>query len=84
MSLTGFERRYIHLPVSTEEDFLIRKILMTHDPDGRQLDAQQLLHAVKNIIHRASPVSEAVCIHSPINLVLSSHILCLFQWPSRI
>nr|XP_027097213.1 protein SIEVE ELEMENT OCCLUSION C-like isoform X2 [Coffea arabica] len=61
MSLTGFERRYIHLPVSTEEDFLIRKILMTHDPDGRQLDAQQLLHAVKNIIHRASPVSEADC-----------------------
>lgn len=34
---------------------------MTHDPDGRQLDAQQLLHAVKNIIHRASPVSEADC-----------------------
>nr|XP_027099916.1 protein SIEVE ELEMENT OCCLUSION C-like [Coffea arabica] len=61
MSLTGFEKRYIHLPVSTEEDFLIRKILMTHDPDGRQLDAQQLLRAVKNIIHRASPVSEADC-----------------------
>lgn len=37
---------------------------MTHDPNGCQLDTQLLLRAVKNIIHCADPISEAVCLLS--------------------
>ncbi|KAL3501103.1 hypothetical protein ACH5RR_035552 [Cinchona calisaya] len=59
MNLLGFESCYSHSSVSTEEDFLIRKILMTHDPDGCQLDSRLLLRAIKNIIHCANPISKA-------------------------
>ncbi|KAK6930925.1 Sieve element occlusion, C-terminal [Dillenia turbinata] len=33
---------------------LIKKILLTHDPDGRHLDSQRLLHAVEKIMLYAS------------------------------
>ncbi|KAL3511362.1 hypothetical protein ACH5RR_030763 [Cinchona calisaya] len=65
MSLFGLENGDLHSLVSSnEEDFLIRKILITHDPDGCQLDTELLLRAVKNIIHFACPISEAVCLLS--------------------
>ncbi|KAK0573854.1 hypothetical protein LWI29_014533 [Acer saccharum] len=36
--------------LSIEEDNLIRKLLISHDPDGRWLDSEQLLCAMENIM----------------------------------
>lgn len=36
--------------LSIEEDNLIRKLLISHDPDGRRLDSEQLLCAMENIM----------------------------------
>lgn len=35
---------------SIEEDFLVRKILLTHDPDGRRLHSELLLQAVESVM----------------------------------
>ncbi|GLU03177.1 hypothetical protein SLE2022_203920 [Rubroshorea leprosula] len=35
---------------SVDDDILINKLLLSHDPDGRSLDSEQLLHAVENIM----------------------------------
>ncbi|CAK9175080.1 unnamed protein product, partial [Ilex paraguariensis] len=35
---------------SVDDDFLIRNILLTHDPDGRHLDSELLLRATENIM----------------------------------
>ncbi|PON42302.1 Sieve element occlusion [Parasponia andersonii] len=32
------------------EDILTKKLLLSHDPDGRHLDSEQLLHALENIM----------------------------------
>ena len=32
------------------EDVLIKKILLTHDPDGRHLDSELLLRAMENVM----------------------------------
>ncbi|KAK3026047.1 hypothetical protein RJ639_042539 [Escallonia herrerae] len=37
-----------------EEDYLIQKILLTHDPDGRQLDSELLLRAMEDVMHYAT------------------------------
>lgn len=63
MSLLGVENLCLHTSKSNEEDFLIRKILLTHDPDGSQLDTDLLLRAVKNVVFYATPISE-VCLLS--------------------
>ncbi|XP_025012374.1 protein SIEVE ELEMENT OCCLUSION C [Ricinus communis] len=34
----------------SEEDILIKKITLTHDPDGRHLDSEQLLRAMQNVM----------------------------------
>lgn len=37
------------IPLSTSnEDFLIREIVLTHDPDDRQLDSEMLLNLVES------------------------------------
>ncbi|KAF8390538.1 hypothetical protein HHK36_025065 [Tetracentron sinense] len=42
-----------------EEDNLLKKILLTHDPDGRRVDSESLLHAMENIMcYASSTVSE--------------------------
>ncbi|XP_031387459.1 protein SIEVE ELEMENT OCCLUSION C [Punica granatum] len=39
---------------SVEEEILIRNLLISHDPDGRDLDSDLLLQAVKNVLHFAT------------------------------
>ncbi|KAM6589458.1 hypothetical protein CsatA_012063 [Cannabis sativa] len=39
---------------STLEDILIKKLLLSHDPDDRRLDSDQLLHAMENIMFYAT------------------------------
>ncbi|WCJ38599.1 Protein SIEVE ELEMENT OCCLUSION C [Euphorbia peplus] len=36
---------------SLEDEFLVRKILLTHDPDGRHLDSELLLTAIENVLN---------------------------------
>ncbi|CAI0425885.1 unnamed protein product [Linum tenue] len=49
---------------SSEEDFLIKQLLLAHDPDGRWLDSELLISAMENVMsssasHRSN-VEEAV------------------------
>lgn len=50
------------------EDILIRKLLLSHDPDGRRLDSEQLLFAMENVMLYAA-TSEVVLILSSIHFV---------------
>ncbi|KAF5741118.1 hypothetical protein HS088_TW10G00113 [Tripterygium wilfordii] len=43
-----------------DEDILVRKLLLTHDPDGRHLDSELLLQAVEKIICYATPSGSLV------------------------
>lgn len=63
MSLFDVEDIYTHNSASNEEEFLIKKILLTHDPDGSQLDSHLLLRAMEDIIVHATPVL-VVCLLS--------------------
>ncbi|KAL3819303.1 hypothetical protein ACJIZ3_005208 [Penstemon smallii] len=40
--------------ISSEEDFLIREIVLTHDPDDRQLDSELLLQLVESTFSSAT------------------------------
>ncbi|KAM7464691.1 hypothetical protein LguiA_032812 [Lonicera macranthoides] len=54
MNLTAAELLSICSSCSTDEDVLIKNILLAHDPDGRHLDSQLLLHAIMNVIRYVS------------------------------
>lgn len=44
---------------SSEDDYLIREILLTHDPDGRKLDSDTLLQLVENTFSSAAAAAPA-------------------------
>ena len=50
------------------EDILIKKLVLSHDPDGRHLDSEELLHAMENIMFYAT-ISE-VLVTSPSNCIV--------------
>ena len=37
-----------------DDEILIKKLLLSHDPDGRRLDSEMLLSAVENIMFYAT------------------------------
>lgn len=39
-----------------QRDNLIKKLLLTHDPDGRRLDSEAILLAVGNIMFHSSKI----------------------------
>ncbi|KAK7280944.1 hypothetical protein RIF29_08527 [Crotalaria pallida] len=47
-----------------QDDILMKKLLLTNDPDGRWLDSETMLHAVGNIMFHASTVGVASNLHS--------------------
>ncbi|KAK7312032.1 hypothetical protein RJT34_10579 [Clitoria ternatea] len=47
-----------------QHDILMKKLLLTHDPDGRRLDSETLLLAVGNIMFHASTVVVASNLYS--------------------
>lgn len=57
---------------SSEDDFLIRKIVLAHDPDGRYLDSELLLQAVENVMCSAptADVGIPLFVHFKIKLML--------------
>ncbi|KAJ9169438.1 hypothetical protein P3X46_017637 [Hevea brasiliensis] len=51
MNFFGYSPFSLHSsPASWEENILIMKILLTHDPDGRHLDSELLLCAMVNVM----------------------------------
>ncbi|XP_020220653.1 protein SIEVE ELEMENT OCCLUSION C [Cajanus cajan] len=47
-----------------QNDILIKKLLLTHDPDGRRLDSETMLLAVGNIMFHASSIIVASNLYS--------------------
>lgn len=58
---------------SLAEDILIKKILLTHDPDGRRLDSELLLCAMENIMCYTATSEVLVSIMISYTLMLSLH-----------
>ncbi|KAK8627459.1 hypothetical protein V6N13_135070 [Hibiscus sabdariffa] len=56
-----------------DDDVLIKKLLLSHDPDRRRLDSEMLLSAVENIMFYATTSEEPVS-DEPVNLNLKSDI----------
>lgn len=50
MNMLGSEPFLPQSITSLAEDVLIKKLLLSHDPDGRHLDSELLLCAVENIM----------------------------------
>lgn len=40
-----------------QDDVLMKKLILTHDPDGRRLDSQTVLNALGNIMFHASTIT---------------------------
>lgn len=54
-----------HSISSMQDDVLIRELFLSHDPDGRRLDSEQVLRAMENIMcyATASEVPVSLCSH---------------------
>ncbi|KAJ6898302.1 protein SIEVE ELEMENT OCCLUSION C isoform X1 [Populus alba x Populus x berolinensis] len=50
MNLFGNDCSSQHSSMPSEDDILIKKLLLTHDPDGRRLDSELLLRAMENVL----------------------------------
>ena len=59
-----------------DDEILIKKLLLSHDPDGRRLDSEMLLSAVENIMFYAT-TSE---VQLPAWLHCYSEFRCLLRW----
>ncbi|MED6186641.1 hypothetical protein PIB30_068684 [Stylosanthes scabra] len=70
------------------EDILIKKLLLTHDPDGRWLDSETMLQAVGNVMFHAS--TTIVCNCKRFDGDLNSKIMNLFdlikeyRWDAKV
>lgn len=63
--------------LSLEEDLMVRKLLLAHDPDGRHLDSELLLQAIEDAMCCATSLEIAVSyIVSWSLLVFSENIIC--------
>ncbi|MED6110474.1 hypothetical protein PIB30_043226 [Stylosanthes scabra] len=70
------------------DDVLIKKLLLTHDPDGRWLDSETMLQAVGNVMFHASTTIVCNCKRSDGDL--NSKIMSLFdlikeyRWDAKV
>lgn len=55
---------------SSEDDFLIRMIVLTHDPDGRYLDSELLLQAVENVMCSAATADVGIPLFAHLKIKL--------------
>lgn len=58
---------------SLNEEILIKKLLISHDPDARLVESHMLLHTVENVIRFGTPSQELVIL-ARLYLILG-HIL---------
>ncbi|KAL3511365.1 hypothetical protein ACH5RR_030766 [Cinchona calisaya] len=49
-----------HISSTSYDTAIIKQILSTHDPDGREFDVKPLLLIIRDIMRRATPTSHAV------------------------
>lgn len=54
MNLPENDQLSLHSSISSEEEILIRKLLLTHDPDGRRVDSEQLISAMEIVMSYTS------------------------------
>lgn len=59
MNLSRNDAFSFHSSKYSEDDILIKKLLLTHDPDGRRLDSELLLRAMENVMCYAT-ISEVI------------------------
>lgn len=58
-----------HLFSSSDDNVVMKQILATHSPDGRDLQVRPILNVIEDILNRASPF---------VVLRVSLHLLILF------
>ncbi|KAG9446472.1 hypothetical protein H6P81_012600 [Aristolochia fimbriata] len=44
-----------HMFSASDDSVVMKQILATHSPDGRDVDVRPLLHVVEDVLHRANP-----------------------------
>ncbi|XP_077226691.1 sieve element occlusion protein [Tasmannia lanceolata] len=50
---SSYGKHSLFFSSSEEEDMVMKKILETHEPDGRQFDSKAVLRAIENTLHHA-------------------------------
>ncbi|KAL2903443.1 Protein SIEVE ELEMENT OCCLUSION C [Bienertia sinuspersici] len=53
---------------SSELDILIKRILIMHDPDERELDSEMLLRVIENIMHHATASQVSAQLQNPLDM----------------
>lgn len=49
-----------HLFSSSDDNVVMKQILATHSPDGRDIDVRPILNVIEDILKRASPTTVVV------------------------
>ncbi|KAF7130283.1 hypothetical protein RHSIM_Rhsim10G0033600 [Rhododendron simsii] len=49
-------RREISLLTTSDDNFMMKQIMATHTPNGREFNVRPLLHVVEDVMHRATPI----------------------------
>ncbi|TYJ43366.1 hypothetical protein E1A91_A03G147700v1 [Gossypium mustelinum] len=62
-----------HFQSYLDDEILIKKLLLSHDPDRRRLNSEMLLSAVENIVFHAT-ASEDLVSNKPVNANFKSNI----------
>lgn len=61
------------------QDFLIKKLLLSHNPDGRRLDSELLLLAVENVIFYATKTSQVPLLVPPLAFYIIIVLVNIFR-----
>lgn len=62
-----------------DDEILIKKLLLSHDPDGRRLDSEMLLSAAENIMFYASPSEEVLLTPCLVTLIVTLNLDVCFD-----
>lgn len=60
-----------HFFSSSDDSGMMKQILATHQPDGREVDCRSLLNVIEDIFHRATPTVATA------TQVVTRFLLCL-------
>lgn len=57
-----------HMFLTSDDNAMMKHILETHIPDGRDFDVKPLVHIIEDIVHRATPIAGRVHVRIIIHL----------------
>ena len=60
-----------HLFSTSDDNAMMRQILATHAPDGREFDVKPVLNIIEDVMHRAAPTIPGMTPH--VYIILSLH-----------